>query len=243
VLLALAKATSCWANAQERKPMDEHSHVFVAIYGRRADADAAKERLRERGLTDAQIAIVENTRAPGSRRMRANEEVLQDLPVEGAGFGVLAEAAQVAVKVTLFVASRLVRPLAIRGRDHVHGSRAGSAFGEKRWQDANQGKFLQLATDAILSGHAVLVADTATAAEATLARHIIGDSVKERDRTSPTQEKAWHSEKLDATRPGFPGVTDDDDGGAHVCARRRPQSASYVRGRTDLADRTRENSS
>lgn len=224
--------------------MNEQSHVVVAIYGRRTDADAVQECLIEHGLTDAQIAIVENTWAPGSMRMRADDPLRQDLQVAGAGFRVLVEAAQVAAKVTLFVASGLVRPLALRGRDHAHGSPAGSAFADERWQDANQGNFLRLVTEAILRGHAVLVADTATAAEATLARHIIGDSVQERDVAPLTQgNAAWRIDVPDEAPPGLAGVRGDHDGGAHVCARRRPQRASYVRGRTDLADQKRENSS
>ena len=172
--------------------MDEQNHIVSGIYTSRAEAEAVRDRLVERGLPVDQLNIVDSAQLPENARMEDNNEVLKNVLVDGAagaavgtGIGALAEVALVAANVTLFVASPLIGTLAMLGWGAALGSVVGAAVGaektEEKAEEKKDGKFSDLVLDAIRSGHVVLVALTRTAAEATLVREIVGDSLAKRD--------------------------------------------------------------
>ena len=164
--------------------MNDQSHIVSGIYTSRAEAEAVCSELVERGLNRGQINIMENAQADGSHRMAADDQALKDVLVDGAvgaavgtGLGVLAEVALVAANVTLFVASPLIGPLAMLGWGAALGGVVGAAVGAEKPEEKKEGKFSDLVLDAIRSGHVVLIAYTTTAAEETVVRDVIGDSI------------------------------------------------------------------
>jgi hypothetical protein len=166
------------------KIMDEQSHIVSGIYTTRAEAEAVRDQLVERGLPREQTNIVENAQVDGNRKMAQDNEALKDVLVDGSVgavvgtvLGALSEVALVAANVTLFVASPLIAPLAMLGWGAVLGGVVGAAVGAEKTEEKSAGKLSELVLDAIRSGHVVLVTKTTTAAQAALVRQLIGDSV------------------------------------------------------------------
>lgn len=164
--------------------MDEPSHYISGIYTSRAEAEAVRDQLLAQGLPGGQTTIVDNAPVDGNSKMADDNEALKDVLIDGTvgvavgtGLGALGELALVAANVTLFVASPLIAPLAMLGWGAVLGGVVGAAIGAEKPNERKEGKFSDLVLDAIRSGHVVLIAHTRTAVEATLARHLIGDSV------------------------------------------------------------------
>lgn len=167
--------------------MDEQSHIVSGIYTSRAEAEAVRDLLVERGLPRDRMGVVDNAQLPENARMEDNNEALKNVLVDGAagaavgtGIGILAEVALVAANVTLFVASPLIAPLAMLGWGAALGGVVGAAVGAEKPEEKKEGMFSDLVLDAIRSGHVVLVALTSTAAEASLVREIVGDSIAQR---------------------------------------------------------------
>jgi len=104
--------------------------------------------------------------------------------VVGAGVGGLAEVALVAANVSLFVASPLIAPLVMLGwgasLGGLLGAMAGAGTAGKHSEPAaNDGRFATLIADAISSGQVVLVVETLTEQETTVARQVIEAAVGE----------------------------------------------------------------
>lgn len=91
----------------------------------------------------------------------------------GTGIGVLTEVALIAANVTLFVASPLIAPLALLGWGASIGAVMGTSIGVTK--DA---KLLSaLIEDAIKDGQIVLVVETRTDSERTIAQDLIKNSI------------------------------------------------------------------
>jgi hypothetical protein len=166
------------------KIMDEQGHIVSGIYTTRAEAEAVRDQLVERGLPHEQTNIVENAQVDGNRKMAQDNEALKDVLIDGSVgaavgtvLGAVGEVALVASNVTLFVASPLIAPLAMLGWGAVLGGVVGAAVGAEKTQQKSAGKLSELVLDAIRSGHVVLVTQATTAAQAVLVRQLIGDSV------------------------------------------------------------------
>ena len=164
--------------------MDQETHIVSGIYTSRAEAEVVRDRLVASGVPHEQLSIIDNANAAGNSKMMEDDEVLKDVLVDGAvgaavgtGLGVVAEVALIAANVTLFVASPLLGPLAMLGWGAALGSLVGAAVGAEKPEKKKEGRFSDLVLDAIRSGHVVLVAQTRSAAQTTLARGIVGDSL------------------------------------------------------------------
>jgi len=166
--------------------MDSQGHIVSGIYASRAEAEAVRRRLIERGLPRQQAKVVERARADDDLTLATDDEVLKNVLVDGAvgaaagtGIFALAQVALVAANVTLFVASPLTAPLAMLGWGAALGGIVGATVGADHAKKKN-GMFSELVLDAIRSGHVTLIAQTRTAAEKKLACEVIGDSVAQR---------------------------------------------------------------
>ena len=91
----------------------------------------------------------------------------------GTGVGVLTQLALVAANVSLFVASPLIAPLALLG----WGASLGGFIGAAAGVGEQKGPFGDLVRDAISAGQVVLLAETRTEQEASLARQVIEAAV------------------------------------------------------------------
>lgn len=167
--------------------MEEQSHIVSGIYTSRAEADSVRDRLVGGGLPAGQINIVESAGVDGNSKMAADNETLKDVLVDGAVgtaigtvVGGLGEVALVAANVSLFVASPVVAPLFMLGWGAFIGGFVGAAVGAEQPEEKKEGKLSDLVLDAIRSGHVVLVAHTTTAAETTLVRELVGDSLTQK---------------------------------------------------------------
>lgn len=163
--------------------MENYLHRVLGIYETRAAAEAALDRLVQRGLPRDKARLLE----PG--RSRENEdaiadsddvlkEVLRDGAI-GTAVGTLAgaagTAALAAANISLFVASPVLGALSMLGWGASLGAIVGAAAGAQN----SKGDVADLVKDALASGHVVLVAHTATEEQTTYARQIIGDSMAE----------------------------------------------------------------
>ena len=165
--------------------MDEQNHIVSGIYTNRAEAEAVRDRLIERGLPSGQMNIVENAAATdGNSKMADDNETLKNVLIDGSigtavgtVIGGLGEVALVATNVTLFVANPLIAPLFMLGWGAFIGGFVGAAVGVEKPKEKKEGKLSELVLDAIRSGHVVLIAHTRTEEETRLVRDIVGESV------------------------------------------------------------------
>lgn len=172
--------------------MDQQSHIVTGIYTSRAEAESVRDRLVGQGLPVDRIDIVENAGIDGNSKMAADNETVKDALVDGAVgaavgtvVGGLGHVALVAANVTLFVASPVIAPLAMLGWGAFIGGFVGAAAGvekpekgpEKEPDEKKEGKLSELVLDVIRSGHVALIVRTTTAAETTLVRAVVGDSL------------------------------------------------------------------
>jgi len=159
-------------------------HIVSGIYTSRAEAEAVRERIVERGVPEGQLIIVASDGSDGNLKMADDNDALKNVVMDGAAgatlgalLGGLGEVALIAANVTLFVASPLVAPLFMLGWGAAMGGFVGAAVGAEPLQQKKEGKLSELVLDAIRSGHVVLVAHTRTAEETALVRELVGDSV------------------------------------------------------------------
>lgn len=164
--------------------MNEQSHIVSGIYTSRAEAELIRERLLARGLPPGQVNIVENAGVDGNRKMAEDNESLKDVLVDGTVgaavgtiIGGLGEVALLAANVTLFVASPLIAPLFMLGWGAFIGGFVGAVSGAEKPEEKKEGKLSDLVLDVIRNGHVALIAHTKTAAETTLVRELVGDSL------------------------------------------------------------------
>ena len=164
--------------------MNELSHIVSGIYMSRTEAEVVCNRLESRGIPRIQISLVAAGDVAGNAKMADDNEALKDVLVDGGigtlvgtGLGGLAEVALIAANVTLFVASPLVAPLAMLGWGAALGALVGGAVGANKPEHRKDGKLSELVLDAIKQGHVVVVVNTRTEGEMSLARNVIGESL------------------------------------------------------------------
>jgi len=169
--------------------MDQYRHHVSGFFAHRNEANSTFSKLVERGLPSARLQIFEPDSAPPDPAAKSdNNAVLKDVLVDGAigtvvgtGIGALAELALVVANVSLFVASPLIAPLAMLGWGASLGGFIGAAAGTTADRGTNfgdkEGKFSALVHDAIKNGQVVLMAETRTEHETTIAKEVIKASV------------------------------------------------------------------
>ncbi len=156
-------------------------HRVSAIYPGHIEADFIRQRLLAAGFVPSAVEILQAL--PLKPDVAGSDEVLKDMLVDGAigtavgtGIGAVGTAILWASRVTLFVASPLVAPLAMLGWFGGLGAFVGTAVGAGN----KVGKFSELVMDAITSGNVVLIAHTQGSDERDLAKEIIGKSIEGR---------------------------------------------------------------
>lgn len=167
--------------------MDDYHHHVSGFFAHRAEAEGALNRLAERGIPRDQLQLFDADSGPPVTRLQGeSNEVLNKVLVDGAigtvvgaGIGALAQLALVAGSVTLFVASPLVAPLVMLGWGASLGAFVGAAAGANTGVEHKEGWLADLIHDAVANGQVVLVAQTRSAEQTTIAREIVGNAVGE----------------------------------------------------------------
>lgn len=169
--------------------MQPQPHHVSGFFAHRADAEAARDRLLQRGLPAAQLQIYASDSPPAEPAPASDSQaVLKDVVVDGAvgtavgtGLGALAQVALVAGNVSLFIASPLLAPLAMMGWGAgigaVVGAAVGATAGDKVPDGAKEGWLSNLVADAIANGQFVLVVKTQHEAQTVAAREVIQAAV------------------------------------------------------------------
>lgn len=167
--------------------MNDYRHHVSGFFAHRAEAEGALASLVTRGLPRQQIQLLdaESALAPAEPKDGSNE-ALTNVLVDGAigtavgtGLGALAQIGLVAANISLFIASPLVAPLVMLGWGASLGGFVGAAAGASKDIKRKDGWLSDLVRDAIISGQIVLVAETRSTEETSLAREIIQASVGE----------------------------------------------------------------
>jgi MFS superfamily sulfate permease-like transporter len=161
--------------------MQAYRHHVSGFFAKREEAHRALSTLIARGLPRSRLHIFDNQSGlPADTSQAGSDEVLKDVLVDGAigatvgtGLGALAGVALVAANVSLFIASPLIAPLAILGWGASLGGFLGAATGAG---NANR-PFSDLIKDAIANGQVVLLVETRTEQETSIAREILQASV------------------------------------------------------------------
>jgi hypothetical protein len=166
--------------------MAAYRHHVSGFFPDRAPAEMTLKTLRQRGFNAAQLHIYSDNAdvPPAPAPMAQSNAALKDMLVDGAigtavgtGIGGLMTIALIATNVSVFIASPLLAPLMLLGWGASLGALTGEVLGTSDASDDTEGKFADLVMAAIKHGDAVLVAETTSEAETTIAREIIADSV------------------------------------------------------------------
>lgn len=169
--------------------MQPQPHHVSGFFANRADAEAARDKLLQRGIPAADLHIYADDSPPDEPAPASDSQaVLKDVVVDGAvgtavgtGLGALAQVALVAGNVSLFIASPLLAPLAMMGWGAGIGAVVGAAVGAKAGNqigdDSKEGWLSNLVADAIANGQFVLVARTEHEAQTVAAREVIQAAV------------------------------------------------------------------
>ncbi len=165
--------------------MNEYRHHVSGFFAHRNQAEAAFDRLVERGMPSEQLQLFDAESGPAVTEIKGKDStLLTNVLVDGAigtavggGIGALAQLAIVAANVSLFVASPLVAPLVMLGWGASLGAFVGAAAGANAGFGHKEGWLADLIRDAIASGQVVLVAETRTEQETVVARDVIATSV------------------------------------------------------------------
>jgi hypothetical protein len=171
----------------KEKTMDEYRHYVSGFFAHREEAEGAVIRLVEGGIPREQLQLFDAGSEPVVAEPKGDSnEVLNKVLVDGAigtavgaGLGGLAQLALVAGSVTLFVASPLVAPLVMLGWGASLGAVVGAVAGATKGVEHKEGWLADLVHDAIANGQVVLVAQTGSEEQTSIARNIVGDAVGE----------------------------------------------------------------
>ena len=155
--------------------MNHYIHYVSGFFEHRAEADDAFNKIIAQGLPDERVQL-HTHHLPTRESTEGSNEVLKDVLEDGAigvatgaGLGALIEVAMVATNVSLFIASPLIAPLALLGWGASVGGLLGASIGATK----NAKPLSALIEDAIKSGQIVLVVETRTAEETTIAKEVI----------------------------------------------------------------------
>lgn len=161
--------------------MSEYLHHVSGFFAHRDQALAASHKLEESGITQARIHVLDKTTPlPPHKATEDSNGVLKDMLVDGAigtavgtGVGALTQIALVTANVSLFVASPLIAPLVLLGWGAGLGGFLGATVGAAK----KPKPFADLVKDAISNDQYVVVIETLTPEETTIATQIIQDAV------------------------------------------------------------------
>lgn len=171
--------------------MTHDRHWVAGFFGDRAQALNTQIRLTDAGIPLGRSQVYDNSAegAVSSPHPPANpppepgsDVALKDMLVDGAigtavgaGLGALAQVAIVAGNVSLFVASPVLAPLAMLGWGASLGGTVGALVGAEK----KTGPLSALVRDAVASGQSVLVVETHSPEETTLAQSTMRTAVGE----------------------------------------------------------------
>jgi hypothetical protein len=175
--------------------MSQYLHHVSGFFAHRKQAEGAMFNLVEQGLPGDQLQLLDSAAvSPSHTPAEDSNTVLKDVLVEGAigtavgtGLGALAQVALVAGSVSLFVASPLVAPLVMMGWGASLGGLIGAVAGAS---DTKSRTLSALVGDAISRGQFVVVAETRSERETTLARDAIKASVGDFEDVSAARMEA-----------------------------------------------------
>lgn len=161
--------------------MNHYLHYVSGFFAHREEADDVFAKLIAQGLPPERVQIYSSRAIPPVHEpTESSNDVLKDVLVDGTigtvvgtGIGALIQVALIATNVTLFVASPLIAPLVLLGWGASIGGVVGASIGAAE----NAKPLSALIEDAIASGQIVIVAETRTAAETTIAQEIIKGSI------------------------------------------------------------------
>ena len=165
--------------------MSNEQHCVAGFFGDLTQAMATQVKLDELGLPRDQLQIFksdsgawvsDSEKLPQAGSNAALKDMLVDGAIGGAvglGLGALTEVAIVAANVSLFVASPLLAPLVLLGWGATVGGTIGAMVGAEK----KEAPLSALIRDAVSNGQIVLVAETRTAQESTLARETMRAAV------------------------------------------------------------------
>lgn len=172
--------------------MDQYHHHVSGFFAHREEAENALTRLAEDGLPRERMQLLDSASMPPAPAPNSDSnEVLTNVLVDGGigtavgtGVGALATVALVAAEVSLFVASPLIAPLAMLGWGASVGGLVGAAAGAQTDVKRKDGWLSDLVRDAIASGQVVLVVQTLTEQETSMACEVIEAAVGEAEDVS-----------------------------------------------------------
>jgi len=161
--------------------MTTYVHYVSGFFAHREEADDVIEKLIAQGIAPDRVQIYkQNSPTPTHEATESSNQVLKDVLIDGTigtavgtGVGALIQVALIATNVTLFVASPLIAPLVLLGWGASIGGVVGASIGAAE----NTKPLSALIEDAIASGQIVVVAETRTEAETTIAQEIIKASI------------------------------------------------------------------
>lgn len=162
--------------------MDLYRHHVSGFFSQRSTAEQALAQLLQRGMRSEQLQIVSggaNTPPAPAPQAKSNK-VLKDMLVDiaigtgiGIGIGALIAIALIASEVSLFFASPLLAPFALMGMGAFIGGFLGSVIGASTAAGQHHGRFAKLVSEAITHSDVVLVAQTHSEQETSMAREVI----------------------------------------------------------------------
>ena len=162
--------------------MDLYRHHVSGFFSQRSSAEQALAQLIQRGMHSEQLQIVaSNADAPPAPAPRAkSNRVLKNMLIDiaigtgiGIGIGALIAVAMIVSEASLFYASPLLAPLALMGMSGFIGGFLGSVIGASSAAGAHHGRFAALVSKSITHGDVVLVAQTDSEQQTSMAREVI----------------------------------------------------------------------
>lgn len=162
--------------------MDLYRHHVSGFFSQRSTAEQALAQLIQRGMHSEQLQIVaSNADAPPAPAPQArSNKVLKDMLIDitigtgiGIGIGALVAVAMIVSEASLFYASPLLAPLALMGMSGFIGGVLGSVIGASSAAGAHHGRFAALVSKSITHGDVVLVAQTDSEQQTSMAREVI----------------------------------------------------------------------
>ena len=161
--------------------MNDYVHYVSGFFAHHEEANDVFEKLIAQGIPRERVQVYkQHTPAPTHEAAESSNQVLKDVLVDGTigtvvgtGVGALIQVGLIAANVTLFVASPLIAPLVLLGWGASIGGVVGASIGAAE----NAKPLSALVEDAIASGQIVVVAETRTEAETTIAQEIIKGSI------------------------------------------------------------------
>lgn len=161
--------------------MNHYTHYVSGFFEHREEANDVFTKLIAQGIPSERVQIYDSSSVAASHESEeGNNEVLKEVLVDGTigtvvgtGVGALIQVALLAANVTLFIASPLIAPLALLGWGASIGGLVGASIGAAE----NAKPLSALVEDAIKSGQIVIVAETRTADETTIAQEIVKGSI------------------------------------------------------------------